>query len=162
METISGKQRANQIAALITNFKQAEKAFVSSENSDGSALKEQERWLDSIEGRINTLQSSFQSLSTDFINSSEIKDVVGVLTDLVNGLDGLINKIGLLPVAISAIGIGNLIKNLGTIKGNISNISTAFTEISTLSSLKDSDGNMPFEAMKQSLEGLSDSQKKRF
>lgn len=160
LETISGKQRANQIAALITNFKQAEKAFASSENSDGSALKEQERWLDSIEGRINTLQSSFQSLSTDFINSSEIKDVVGVLTDLVNGLDGLINKTGLLPVAISAIGIGNLIKNLGTIKGNISNISTAFTEISTLSSLKDSDGNMPFEAMKQSLEGLSNSQKK--
>lgn len=160
LETIAGKQRANQIAALITNFKQAEKAFVSSENSDGSALKEQERWLDSIEGRINTLQSSFQSLSTDFINSSEIKDIVGALTDLVNGLDGLINKIGLLPVAISAIGIGNLIKNLGTIKGNISNISTAFTEISTLSSLKDSDGNMPFEAMKQSLEGLSISQKK--
>ena len=160
LETIAGKQRANQIAALITNFKQAEKAFTSSENSGGSALKEQERWLDSIEGRINTLQSSFQSLSTDFINSSEIKDVVGALTDLVNGLDGLINKIGLLPVAISAIGIGNLIKNLGTIKGNISNISTAFTEISTLSSLKDSDGNMPFEAMKQSLEGLSNSQKK--
>lgn len=160
LETVAGKQRANQIAALITNFKQAEKAFASSENSDGSALKEQERWLDSIEGRINTLQSSFQSLSTDFINSSEIKDIVGVLTDLVNGLDGLINKIGLLPIAISAIGIGNLIKNLGTIKGNISNISTAFTEISTLSSLKDSDGNMPFEAMKQSLEGLSDSQKK--
>ena len=160
LETIAGKQRANQVAALITNFKQAEKAFASSENSGGSALKEQERWLDSIEGRINTLQSSFQSLSTDFINSSEIKDIVGVLTDLVNGLDGLISKIGLLPVAISAIGIGNLIKNLGTIKGNISNISTAFTEISTLSSLKDSDGNMPFEAMKQSLEGLSISQKK--
>ncbi len=69
--------------------------------------------MDSIEGRINTLQSSLQSLSTDFMDSSMIKNAVGALTDLVNVLDSLINKIGLFPIAISAVGIGNLIKNLG-------------------------------------------------
>lgn len=160
LETIAGKQRANQVAALLTNFKQAERALSSSENSANSASKEQERWLDSIEGKLNTLQSAWESLSSDFMNSSSIKSAIDLLTSLANTLDDLISKVGLLPIAVSTLGIGYFIKNLSTVRSNISSISDAISELSTLSSIKNDNGVMPLGAMKESLEGLSEAQKK--
>ena len=160
LETIAGKQRANQVAALLTNFKQAERALSSSENSANSASKEQERWLNSIEGKLNTLQSAWESLSSDFMNSSSIKSAIDLLTSLTNTLDDLISKVGLLPIAVSTLGLGYFIKNLSTVRSNISSISDAISELSTLSSIKNDNGVMPLGAMKESLEGLSEAQKK--
>ena len=59
LETIAGKQRGNQISALIQAFQsgQIEKAYEASVNSAGSAMQEQERWMESLEAKTQQLES---------------------------------------------------------------------------------------------------------
>lgn len=51
LETLFGKQRGNQGAALIQAFQsgQIQKALKATENAAGSAMQEQERWMQSME-----------------------------------------------------------------------------------------------------------------
>lgn len=62
LETIAGKQRGNQIAALIQSFQsgQAQKAYVDAINSSGSAMQEQERWMESLEADFASLHRNMQ------------------------------------------------------------------------------------------------------
>lgn len=50
LELISGKNRASTVAGLIENYQLIDEVIQSAENSEGSALQENERFLDSIEG----------------------------------------------------------------------------------------------------------------
>lgn len=50
LELISGKNRASTVAGLIENYQLIEEVMQSAENAEGSALQENERFLDSIEG----------------------------------------------------------------------------------------------------------------
>ena len=52
-EILFGKMRGNQGAAMIQAFKsgQIEKAFEAAKNSVGSAMAEQEKWMESLEGQ---------------------------------------------------------------------------------------------------------------
>ena len=51
LEIIAGKQRGNSVAALLQAFQsgQVNKAYSDALNADGSAMQEQERWLNSLE-----------------------------------------------------------------------------------------------------------------
>ena len=50
LELISGKNRASTVAGLIENYQLIDEVIQSAENAEGSALQENERFLDSIEG----------------------------------------------------------------------------------------------------------------
>ena len=89
LETIAGKTRANQVAALLNNWSQAEKALENSLNSAGTAAKENEVYLDSIEGKIVQLKATAQGLSNDLINSSWIKGFVDTINTILTGLDSV-------------------------------------------------------------------------
>ena len=47
-----------------------------SQDATGSALKENERYLDSINGKIAQFQTNFESLSATLIDSETVKGVV--------------------------------------------------------------------------------------
>lgn len=89
LETIAGKTRANQVAALLNNWSQAEKALENSLNSAGTAAKENEVYLDSIEGKIAQLKATAQGLSNDIINSSWIKGFIDTINTILTGLDSV-------------------------------------------------------------------------
>ena len=63
LETIAGKSRSNDIAALISNFSQVENAYSSAMNAEGSARKENEIYMTHIEARTKVLKANLQSLS---------------------------------------------------------------------------------------------------
>lgn len=91
LELIGGKRNSNVIVALIENFEQVEEIIESSSKSAGSALKENEAVLDSINGKINVLKASIQELSTAALNSELVKfgvDSLTSLVDLVNAFEG--------------------------------------------------------------------------
>lgn len=114
-EDIAGKNRANIFNALVENFSQARNTIQTSINSEGSAMREHEKWMESIEARTNVLKASFQTLSQDFLNSDLVKGGISLLTELTNGFDKLINTIGALPTTGLVVGLGALILNLGKI-----------------------------------------------
>lgn len=87
IEKIAGKNRANQVSALLNNWSQAEKAYETSLNSAGSAAKENAAFVESIEGRISQLTAAFQDLSTTVMNSEFLKVLISSLTELLKLLD---------------------------------------------------------------------------
>ena len=96
-ELISGKRGGQATSALLNNFSVAEDAMKQATNSAGSALAENEVWLDSIQGRLNQLDTSFQALSQDLLKSDLIKSVVSLATALTKGADGWIKFTGAIP-----------------------------------------------------------------
>lgn len=94
LETIAGKNRANDVAALINNWSQVEKAMTSAMNAEGSASEENTKYMDSIQGRLDALTASWQALSNTFINSDFVKVFISALTELVSVLDFVIDKFG--------------------------------------------------------------------
>ena len=114
LDVIAGKNRGNQIAALIQAFQsgQVQKAYEASKNSEGSAQQEQERWLNSIEAKQQQFSSQFQKLSTDVLSSDFVKGAVDFGSGFLGFLDGAIKKIGIFKTAVGTAGIAKIIKSI--------------------------------------------------
>lgn len=106
LEKLAGKNRGNQIAALIQGFQsgQVQKAYQDTLNSDGSAQQEQDRWLESIEAKQQQFESAFQKMATTTFSSDMFKGLVDGGTNLLNLFTNLTSSIGMLNTA--AIGLG--------------------------------------------------------
>lgn len=103
---LAGKNRADVLTALMTNWEGVTKAMAYAEQSAGSAAKEQERYLTSVEGKLASLKNSWQELSATTLNSDVIKgvlDLANAFVKLMNATGGLIPTLGLLAGAILAI-----------------------------------------------------------
>ena len=74
-----GVRNANIISALMQNFSIVEDALQTSMESAGSALAENDKYLDSVAGKTAHLQSSLESLSTTVLSSGLVKDFVTLL-----------------------------------------------------------------------------------
>ena len=113
LELLFGKQRANQGAAILQAFQsgQIQKAYEAANNSAGSAMQEQERWMESLEAKIQRFQAAFQSLSNTVINSDFLKALVDGGTTLLTLLEKLIDNFGVLGTTIAGIGGFKFIKN---------------------------------------------------
>lgn len=99
-EMIGGKRNANVVSAILNNFDVAESAMESAANSANVAWEENEKYLDSINGRLAQLDASFQVLSQDVLSSGLVKGGVSFLTSIVKLLDKIINLTGALPAGL--------------------------------------------------------------
>lgn len=99
-EMIGGKRNANAVSAILNNFDVAESAMESAANSANVAWEENEKYLDSIKGRLAQLDASFQVLSQDVLSSGLLKTGVSFLTSIVKLLDKIINLTGALPAGL--------------------------------------------------------------
>lgn len=99
-EMIGGKRNANAVSAILNNFDVAESAMESAANSANVAWEENEKYLDSIQGRLAQLDASFQVLSQDVLSSGLLKTGVSFLTSIVKLLDKIINLTGALPAGL--------------------------------------------------------------
>lgn len=102
LEMIGGKRNSNVVAALLTNFQIAEDVVTTSAEAAGSALAENEKYLDSIAGRISVFNSAFESMSQNIFDSELVKDVVDLGTALVSVAGGLAKIDMLLPSIVAA------------------------------------------------------------
>ena len=109
-EMIGGKRNANAVSAILNNFDVAESAMESAANSANVAWEENEKYLDSIQGRLARLDASFQALSQDVLSSDLVKTGVSFLTSIVKLLDQIVNLTGALPLGL---GIGAFATQLG-------------------------------------------------
>lgn len=87
LELLAGKRNSNAVSAILENFQVAEDALTTSANSAGSALKENEQVLESIQGKINIFKAVFQDLSKNLISSDIIKVVVEFGTWIIGTLN---------------------------------------------------------------------------
>ena len=135
LELLGGKRQANVLAAVIKNFDMVEDAIKTSSDAAGSAERENEKYLNSIQGKVDQFNNAAQTMWMNFINSDAIKFVVDLGTNLVKIADDL----GLVGTALAALGIKTVLpKIFSGFKDSIGAAKTAFNTargiVSTISS----------------------------
>ena len=93
---------------------QANNVLNDSLNSSGSALREYDIYLDSLEGKIQGFQTAFEAMSSAIADDEFLKDLVESGTDFLNVLTDIIKNLGGLPTVLSMIAGGYAaFKNVG-------------------------------------------------
>lgn len=110
-ELLAGKRQGNVFSSLMTNFDVARSVLDTSENSEGSALSEHEKWLESLEAKVNQFKASWQDLSQTILDDEGLGSLIDAGTTLLNVLNWIIDTFGMLNIAIAGVGIYALVKN---------------------------------------------------
>ena len=136
LELIAGKNRSSVVAAILQNGDILKEAYSDAFDSKGSAQKELDTYLDSIQGKVDKFTTSLQTMWMNLISSDFIKWVVDLGTALITVLD----KIGLFPTAlIGIVGYFSLIKKISPVGifkelgGVISGYTSAIERLNSLS-----------------------------
>lgn len=95
-ELIGGKRNANVISAMLKDFEIAEEVITRTAKSSGSALKENAKVLESIQGKINVFKATFQELSKNLIGSDLVKAVVDIGTWIMTALNWIAKAVNAL------------------------------------------------------------------
>lgn len=101
LELIGGKRNSNITAALLEGFDVAEKSLATSMDSAGSALEENEKYLDSINGKVAQLEATFQDLSQNVIDSELVKGFVDLGNSALKFVNFLAEIKALLPAIVA-------------------------------------------------------------
>lgn len=96
-ETVAGKTQRSLFTAIMTNFESAVGATQAALESEGSAAAENEKRMQSLEGRLTSLQSAWQSFANNTIDSDFIKNILSAITAIIQFVD----SIGGLPVVLA-------------------------------------------------------------
>lgn len=116
--TVAGTTQLNNFLALMNNFDHAVSATNTALDSQGSAMRENSAYMESIQAKLSQLQSTFQ----DFANNVISNDLAKAVLDLANGLLQIANtdlgQIVTQIVLLTGLGWGatSLTKALGIFK----------------------------------------------
>ena len=114
LELMGGKEQANVLSSLLQNFETAQQVMETSQDATGSAMRENERYLDSINGKIAQFKTNFESLSATLIDSETVKGVVDFGSDALNVIDTLMQNLGTFPTLLATIaGAAAGVKSVG-------------------------------------------------
>lgn len=113
LEIIAGKSRSNAVAALLKNYQQIDNVVESLGDAEGSAMRENEAIVDSINGRIKVLSATAEEFWQNFIDTDLVKNAVSLASDLLGLLTQIIDKFGTLPTIVTGIGAALSFKNVG-------------------------------------------------
>lgn len=97
----------------MTNFDTAREALDTSLNSAGSAMREHEKWQQSLEAQINKLKASWQGLSQAFLSSDFLHGALEDVIGLVDGITKLIDTLGVIPTFATGFAIFQSFKKDG-------------------------------------------------
>jgi TP901 family phage tail tape measure protein len=103
IEELAGKNRSNIASAILQDPTQLEAVKKSSEEALGSAEKELNSYLDSIDGKMAQLENRAQEFWFKVIDSETIKNGIGLLSTLLKGATDFVDTVGLLPTILAPI-----------------------------------------------------------
>lgn len=112
LETIAGKNRSNSILAMLQNWDEVERALTAANDAAGTAREENDIYMDSIQGKIDSLKASWQALSNTVVDSNILKSGLDLVNGIVDGLDAVVGKIGPIMTIIAG---GTAIKSIKSI-----------------------------------------------
>ena len=99
---IGGKTQVDVVNSILTNFTTAINANKAAMDSSGSAMKENETYVNSLQGHLSKLNSAWQELATNTVNSDFVKWLLDVGTNI---LEITKNTGGLVPVLTTLSGL---------------------------------------------------------
>lgn len=128
LELMGGKRQANILSSVIQNFETVEDVITTSMESSGSAMAENAKWLDSIEGKTYQFTNALQTMWSNILDSEMIKGFLDFGTNAIEFLDTGTGKVVALVAAYKMLSkfkgftIGGLFNGL---KQSLSQINTS-------------------------------------
>jgi TP901 family phage tail tape measure protein len=112
-ESLAGKRQANVLISTLQNFDMVQKQLNESISASGSAIQENEIYMQSWEAKASQLSATATQFWTNTINTDFIKNIVDGLNSLIKILDFLVNnslssfvlKIALTTTALYGLGM---------------------------------------------------------
>ena len=143
LELMAGKNRANTLAAILNNMEDLSGAYEYAMDADGSAARELDAYLDSIQGKIDQFNNTLQTFWSETLNSKVVKGIVDMGTDILK----LVTNIGLIPTALAgvmfyftAIKKNNPVTMFKDLSANMYNYGQALNQIKSIQSLNGANG----------------------
>ena len=121
------KTRSNTAAAILSNTVDLENAYVDALDAEGSAYAENEKYLNSIQGKIDQFTNAVQTMWSNTLDDDVIKGFVSFGTIIVQ----IIDKIGLLTTALITLGAVSMIKNKTGPIAFLQNLTKLITDVTT-------------------------------
>lgn len=126
-EKVAGNRQVKTLNAIMQNWDVVADTIDKANNAQGEALRGNEMYMDSIQGRMTQLQSAFQELAKTTIDSDFVKNIVSAGT----GVAKLITSLGgLTPILTTVLGSIIAIRGVKILEG-LSNIKNALISAAT-------------------------------
>lgn len=101
LETVAGKTRANVAASIFQSPDVLEAAYKSSQEANGSAMRENEKYIESISGHLAQLTNQWQEMWANAAN----REVINFFIDIGKNLLGIANILGVIPTSLALIAL---------------------------------------------------------
>lgn len=98
LEALAGKTRAQSLASLLQNGEMLRSVYEDVQDSEGSAIKENEAYMESIQAHLQVLESKWQELWDNTLAKEQINWVIDRLGNILD----IVNEIGLLNTTLIA------------------------------------------------------------
>lgn len=115
---VAGVRQTNVFNSLVSEFGEAEKIMSSIDDSGGAMSGAYETYSASIEAAINRIDTAFQKLSSDTLDSNFASGFLDAGTSILNILDQMVTKLGLIPTLAGGVGAVLGFNNQGIIGKN--------------------------------------------
>ena len=97
LENVAGKVRANIAASIFQNPELLKEAYASSQSADNSAMRENEKYMQSISGHLAQLKNAWQEMWANAAN----REVINFFIDAAKAVVNFVNAIGLIPATFA-------------------------------------------------------------
>ena len=103
---LAGKYQYNNLMALLENSEMYENNLEAAQTSLGTINQQQQIYLDSFEGKLNTLQSTFEGFINSIFDVDDIKPFIDDITGLIKLLTGFTTSVGTTSIFSGILGVG--------------------------------------------------------
>ena len=93
-ESVAGNRQRSIFISLMDNMTKATELHTEAMGSQGTMMEVQEKYMDSIEGKMGRLKATSQEFWSNFINSGMVKGAVDGLNGLISVLNGMTDTFG--------------------------------------------------------------------
>jgi len=116
LEKIAGKRQKNILIGLIENFDTVESSLENALNSAGEVAQANEKYLDSLAGRLKTLTAEWQKFTQTLSNSDLTKIAIQGITGVVKVLQLLAENLKTVSLLLGTAGIvGSISASVGAL-----------------------------------------------
>ena len=121
-QTVAGKYQLSRFESLMNRSDLYEQYKSSSENAEGTLDEMNQKYVDSLEGKMKTLQATLEGVFSSLFDSDDFYGMIDALTELVNLMDNFVQSIGggeQALLALGSIGLKTFSKDIGANIGKI-------------------------------------------
>ena len=108
---IAATRQTNLLSAVLSNFSDSMQLAEDATNANGNALENNQKWVDSFGGHLQSLENTAQTAWINILNSNTLKNGVDVLNSILKIVVELIDKFGILGTVGAGAGIYKFVKN---------------------------------------------------